>query len=675
MFKKILIANRAEIACRVIRSARAMGIATVAVYSDADRNARHVVEADEAVYIGDAVAAKSYLDGNKIIDACRQTAADALHPGYGFLSENAEFAEALTAAGVVFIGPPAAAIRAMGDKITSKLLADKAGVNTIPGYTEVVLNAETAAQIAGKMGYPVMLKASAGGGGKGMRVAYDDQECLQGFERATSEAESSFADGRIFIEKYVEQARHIEIQVIADAHGNVVALNERECSIQRRHQKVIEEAPSAFIDAPTRKVMSEQAVALAKAVDYQSAGTVEFIVDANRDFYFLEMNTRLQVEHPVTELITGLDLVELMIRAACGEVLPIKQQDVGINGWSMESRIYAENPVRDFLPSIGRLLKYQPPTESKYLRVDSGVEEGSEISMFYDPMIAKLISWGESREQAITNMQVGLDQYYIRGVETNLSFISSIMAHPRFRSGELTINFIDEEYADGFSAVAPDQQKLVDLICVMTSLHYRLTNRAATISSHMFGYNRNVESNWVVIIGQNSHPARVEYAGQNETNAQDGAGNINFSRINFDGRSYCVEDDWQPVQPIYSGRVNGQHICLQIEKSGYGYDVTQSGNLQTIHVFTQRIAELNKMMPLKQHADQSRFLLSPMPGLLASLAVNSGQVVKVGQELAVIEAMKMENSLCADHDGVVAKVLVEAGATVEVDQAILEFEQ
>ncbi len=666
MFKKILIANRGEIACRVIRTAKAMGIATVAVYSEVDSNARHVVEADQSVCIGEAVATHSYLNGAKIIAACQQVGADAVHPGYGFLSENADFAEALMAAGMVFIAPPAAAIRAMGDKITSKLLADKAGVNTIPGHTEVLDSAEQAAIIADKMGYPVMLKASAGGGGKGMRIAYNERECLDGFVRATSEAETSFADGRVFIEKYVEQARHIEIQVIADSHGNVIALNERECSIQRRHQKVIEEAPSPFIDEAIRKVMSEQAVALAKAVDYQSAGTVEFIVDAKRDFYFLEMNTRLQVEHPVTELITGLDLVELMIRVADGEVLPIKQEAVAINGWAIEARIYAENPSRNFLPSIGRLWKYQPPLESEYLRVDTGVEEGSEISMFYDPMIAKLISWGETREQAIATMQVGLEKYYIRGVETNLPFISAIMNHPRFRAGQLSTDFIAQAYPDGFAPPALDEQVRTNLICVMAALHYRLTSRTATMSSQEWGYNRKVETNWVVVFDENNYPTHIESAEQDEAGGK--------WRINFAGQSYLVEDNWQPVQAIYCGRVNGQQIHLQIEKNGYGYDITQAGNRRTIHVFTQRTAELNQNMLLKQDADQSRFLLSPMPGLLLSLAVKPGQAVKAGQELAVIEAMKMENSLRADHDAVVAKVLVDAGVILEADQAMFEFE-
>lgn len=685
MFNKILIANRAEIACRIIKTTRRMGIATVAVYSDADRAARHVAEADEAVHIGGAIAAESYLSSAAIVAACKQTGAQAVHPGYGFLSENAAFARQLEQAGIVFIGPGASAIEAMGDKITAKLLAQKAGVNTIPGHTEVVANVAEAIKIAEEIGYPVMLKASAGGGGKGMRVATNRAETKTGFERASSEAESSFGDGRIFIEKFIEQPRHIEIQVIADSHGNVVTLNERECSIQRRHQKVIEEAPSPFIDEKIRAAMNAQAITLARAVDYCSVGTVEFVVDSKCNFYFLEMNTRLQVEHAVTEMITGFDLVELMMRIASGEKLPITQADVKINGWSMEARIYAENPFRNFLPSSGRLSKYQPPLESadesKAVRVDSGVEEGSEISMFYDPMIAKLISWGKTREQATTNMQTALEQYFIRGVETNLPFICAIMAHPRFQSGQFTTNFIAEEYPDGFVPAEASEQARTHLICVMTALHYRLSKRAATVSRKASDYGRNVETNWVVVIGSNNYQTAIEIAGSEiagseiampESDEQDEKGK---SRINFNGQSYLVEDNWQPTQAIYSGLVNGQQIHLQIEKNGYGYDVTQTGNLQTIYVFTRRCAELNQKMPVKQRADQSRFLLSPMPGLLVSLNVKQGQAVKSGEELAVIEAMKMENSLRTEHDGVVAKVLVEAGATLEVDQAILEFEQ
>ena len=666
MFTKILIANRGEIACRIIKSAKKMGIQTVAVYSEADRDALHVAYADESVLIGGATAAESYLIAEAIVQACKQTGSQAVHPGYGFLSENTGFADMLAKAKIAFIGPGPRAIQAMGDKITSKLLAENAGVNTIPGHTAVITTAEEAAVIAVKVGYPVMIKASAGGGGKGMRVAYNENECIEGFERATNEAESSFGDGRIFIEKYVEQPRHIEIQIIADAHGNVVALNERECSIQRRHQKVIEEAPSPFIDETTRKAMSEQAIALAKAVDYESAGTVEFIVDANHNFYFLEMNTRLQVEHPVTEYITGLDLVELMIRIACGEKLPFQQEDVGINGWAMESRIYAESPSRNFLPSIGRLSRYLPPEDDESLRVDTGVAEGSEISMFYDPMIAKLISWGETREQAISNMRSGLDQYFIRGVDTNIPFVSAIMRHKRFQAGELTTDFIADEYPEGFSTPETGEQELIQLICVMTSVHYRLTKRAATVSRQVPGYGRNVENNWVVVINQEYYHARID-SDEDDTTGK--------WTVSFDNHDYQVEDNWLPTEFVYFGTVEGEQLYLQIEKNGYGYDVSQNGNQRTINVLTERAAELNRKMPVKKRVDQSRYLLSPMPGMLVSLAVKEGQAIKAGDELAVIEAMKMENSLRALNDGVVSRVLVKSGETLEVDQEILEFDQ
>jgi propionyl-CoA carboxylase alpha chain len=665
VFTKILIANRGEIACRIIKSAKKMGIKTVAVYSEADSDALHVAYADESVLIGGVTAAESYLVAEAIVQACQDTGAQAVHPGYGFLSENTDFADMLAKAEIAFIGPGPRAIQAMGDKITSKLLAESAGVNTIPGHTAVVATAKEAAVIAEKIGYPVMIKASAGGGGKGMRIAYNDSECIEGFERATNEAESSFGDGRIFIEKYVEQPRHIEIQIIADAHGNVVSLNERECSIQRRHQKVIEEAPSPFIDESTRKAMSDQAIALAKAVDYKSAGTVEFIVDANRNFYFLEMNTRLQVEHPVTEYITGLDLVEWMIRIAYGEELSFQQEDVGINGWAMESRIYAESPTRNFLPSIGRLSRYLPPEVSESLRVDAGVTEGSGISMFYDPMIAKLITWGDTRAQAIVEMQRGLDQYFIRGVDTNIPFVSAIMRHERFQAGELTTNFIADEYPDGFCTPETGKQELIQLVCVMTSIHFRLTKRAATVSRQVPGYGRNVENSWVVVINQEYHQAEII------CDVGDAAGKWT---VRFDNHDYQVEDSWLPTEFVYSGTVDGEQAYLQVEKNGYGYDVSHSGNPYNVYVLTERAAELNRKMPVKKKVDQSRFLLSPMPGMLVSLAAEVGQSVKAGDELAVIEAMKMENSLRALNDGVVARVLVKSGETLEVDQAILEFD-
>ncbi len=638
-----------------------MGIRSVAVYSEADRNARHVREADEAVCIGPAPAAESYLLGPRIIQVCGETHAEAVHPGYGFLSENPGFARQLEKSGITFIGPGTHALEVMGDKIASKKLAAEAGVNTIPGYTGVVPDAKAAVEISNEIGYPVMIKASAGGGGKGMRIVRDDGECRQGFHRATSEAESSFGDSRVFIERYVDSPRHIEIQIIADHHGDVVALNERECSIQRRHQKIIEEAPSVFIDPETRKAMSGQAVALARATDYRSVGTVEFIVDADRNFYFLEMNTRLQVEHPVTEMITGLDLVELMIRVANNERLPVKQQDVGINGWAIESRVYAENPFREFLPSTGRVTKYQPPEENEWVRVDTGVDEGTTISMFYDPMIAKLVTWGESREQAVKRMQHALDQYVVRGVETNLPFVSAIMAHPRFQAGELTTNFIPEEYADGFSAMEVQEPLLTRAICILTSIHYRLTCRAATISCQVPGYSRNVETNWCVVMG----------GGQYETAIR---GRDGRWKVEYRGTTYIVQDQWQPIETIYSGTVNGDPLYFQIEKKGYGYEVGVSGNRTVVYVFDRRTARLNSQMPVKVQPDMSRYLLSPMPGLLVSLLVSPGQSVKAGEELAVIEAMKMENTLKADQDCVVATILAEPGATLEVDQPVVEFE-
>ena len=661
MFKKILIANRGEIACRVIKTAKKMGIATVAVYSDADRYAQHVLQADEAVHIGAPAASESYLVGEKIIDACRQTGAEAVHPGYGFLSENSGFATALEQADIAFIGPGVHAIESMGDKITSKLIAEEAGVNVIPGYTDVVRDAGHAVEISADIGYPVMIKASAGGGGKGMRVAWNEDECRDGFDRATSEARSSFGDDRIFIEKFIEEPRHIEIQVIADSHGNVITLNERECSIQRRHQKVIEEAPSPFIDPDTRAAMSAQAVALAKVVDYRSAGTVELIVDAHRNFYFLEMNTRLQVEHPVTEMITGLDLVELMIRVAAGEKLPITQDDVGINGWSMESRIYAESPFRNFLPSTGRLTKYQPPVESDLVRVDTGVTEGSEISMFYDPMIAKLVTWGEDRQTAIATMQRALDQYFIRGVETNQPFVAAIMAHPRFQSGELTTNFIADEYPDGFSASALPETDMGSVIAVMAAVHDRISSRAATTSGQMVGYGRSVSSEWTLFINREPH--------QTVVTGEDGRWNVVY-----EGIEYLVEDDWKITQAVYVGTVNGVPIDLQIERKDVSFQIVRSGKQMLITPMSIQSAELFHHMPVKSAPDMSGFLLSPMPGLLVSVQVEAGQAVKSGEVLAVIEAMKMENSMRAERDVVIAKVLANAGATLEVDQPILEFE-
>ncbi len=661
MFKKILVANRGEIACRVFRTARRMGIKTVAVYSDADRDALHVEMADEAVHIGPPPSAQSYLVMDNIIAACKQTGADAVHPGYGFLSENKTFAEALDGAGIAFIGPGTYAIEAMGDKITSKTLAVKAGVNTIPGFTGVIENADHAVRIANEIGYPVMLKASAGGGGKGMRVARNDAECREGFERATNEARSSFGDERVFVEKFIQNPRHIEIQIIADAHGNAVYLGERECSIQRRHQKVIEEAPSPFIDEATRRAMGEQAVALARAVDYKSAGTVEFIVDAERNFFFLEMNTRLQVEHPVTEMVTSCDLVELMIRVAAGEKLPIKQCDVMIRGWAIEARVYAEDPFRNFLPSIGRLVFYRPPPENEDVRVDTGVFEGGEVSMYYDPMIAKLVTYGASRDQAIEHMRAALDSYYIRGVSHNISFLAALMAHPRFVEGRLTTNFIAEEYPDGFHAGDVPHEDPARIIAVAASVNRRYRERAARISGQLPGHERKVRDDWVVVMDGEQHPVVV-------TNVAGG------HDVEYNGESFAVRSDWQFGQPLFRGTFNGSPICVQIERANQRYHLFHGGSQVELMVMTPRAAELNAYMPVKVPPDMSKFVLSPMPGLLVSLAVQVGQDVKAGEEIAVVEAMKMENTLRAARDGKVMALHAKPGDTLAVDQPIAEFE-
>ena len=660
MFKKILIANRGEIACRVMKTAKRMGIATVAVYSDADKDALHVRMADEAVHIGASPSAESYLVKERIIQACKDTGAEAVHPGYGFLSENSAFCEALEAEGIAFIGPATLAINSMGDKITSKRLAEEAGVNVIPGYTDVVRDVDHAVEISNGIGYPVMLKASAGGGGKGMRVAWNEADCRDGFERATNEARSSFGDDRVFIEKFIEEPRHIEIQVMADTHGNIIYLGERECSIQRRHQKVIEEAPSPFLDEATRKAMGEQAVQLARAVKYRSAGTVEFIVDARRNFYFLEMNTRLQVEHPVTECITGQDLVELMIRVANGEELPLKQEDVKLTGWAMEARVYAEDPFRNFLPSIGRLVYYQPP-EGEGVRVDTGVFEGGEVSMFYDPMIAKLVTYGEDRLCAIKKMQQALDDYYIRGVEHNISFLNALMVHPRFLEGRLTTNFIAEEYPDGFDSSHVPQDDPAKYIVVTACVHRSHTDRASRLSGQMVGYERKHSEAWVVTIDSISHAVNV-------WPIEDGY------RVEFEGKSYKVVTDWDIREPLLNCTINGDYASFQVERVGIWYHLTRRGAQTKAVVMTPRAAALHAKMPEKVIPDMSRFLLSPMPGLLVKLSVEEGQEIKAGQELAVIEAMKMENVLRAEHDTVVHHIATRVGASLTVDQVIMEFE-
>jgi propionyl-CoA carboxylase alpha chain len=649
LFDKILIANRGEIACRVIRTAKRLGIKTVAVYSEADADALHVRQADEAVFIGPPPATQSYLLVDKIVDACKKTGAQAVHPGYGFLSEKQEFQKALAAAGITFIGPDAHAIYAMGDKIESKKLAQAAGVSTVPGHLAAIPNADEAVVIANKVGYPVMIKASAGGGGKGMRIAYNDAEAKEGFVSATNEAKASFADDRVFIEKYVEEPRHIEIQLIGDGHGNCVYLWERECSIQRRHQKVIEEAPSPFLDARTRQAMGEQAVALAKAVQYKSAGTVEFIVDKNRNFYFLEMNTRLQVEHPVTELITGLDLVELMIRVAAGEKLPFTQDDVKLEGWAVEARVYAEDPFRNFLPSTGRLVKYREPKPGKDVRVDTGVFEGGEISMFYDPMIAKLCTYGKDRLHAIDRMRRALDEFYVRGVSHNVPFLAALMAHPRFREGRLTTNFIAEEFKGGFTAKHLPPRDPAVLAAVAAVID--------RIQAHRAGM---AQDRRVVLL--NRAPVEVEAVG-----ASGG-----FT-VQTGGRKLEIITDWTPGQPLLHGRIDGQAVAVQVDAVGSGWRLIHEGGQADVLVLTPRQAELYALMPVKAAPDTSKFLLSPMPGLLASVAVSEGQEVKAGEPLAVVEAMKMENVLKAVQDGTVKTLHAKAGDSLKVDQKIIEF--
>ncbi|MGI9292246.1 MAG: acetyl-CoA carboxylase biotin carboxylase subunit [Gammaproteobacteria bacterium] len=661
MFDKILIANRGEIACRVIKTARKMGIKTVAVYSDADKDALHVSMADEAVHIGAAPSAESYLIADRIIDACKQTGAQAVHPGYGFLSENASFQDALNSAGIVFIGPGKKAIEAMGDKITSKKLAAEAGVSTVPGYQGLIDDGDHAVKIASEIGYPVMLKASAGGGGKGMRIVWNDGECRDGFERARSEAKSSFGDDRVFAEKFVEEPHHIEIQVLADSHGNAVYLGERECSVQRRHQKVIEEAPSPFMDEKTRKAMGEQAVLLAKAVDYKSAGTVEFIVDAKKNFYFLEMNTRLQVEHPITEMITGQDLVEWMLKIADGQELTLKQKDVKLTGWALESRVYAEDPARNFMPSIGRLSRYSQPEESANVRVDTGIVEGSEVSMYYDPMIAKLVTYGETRDEAMEYMADALDAYYIRGVTHNISFLNNLIAHPGFRSGNYTTNFIAEEYPEGFDATTAEPANRHHVVAIAGVINTRLMDRAAMLSGQVPSHERQVPSEWVAIINREETPFTVRLVGGGY-------------KVTIDGNDYEVLTDWEAGQPLIEAAINGTSVIFQQDKVRAGVRLFHRGAQSDVLVCTPRAAELNRHMLEKIPPDLSKFLLSPMPGLLVKCSAKVGDEIKAGEELAVVEAMKMENSLRAETDIVVKKVLADQGDSLVVDQPILEFE-
>ncbi len=659
MFRKILIANRGEIACRIIRTAHRMGIATVAVYSDADAEALHVRMADEAIPIGPAPSAESYLDIERIVEACRESGAEAVHPGYGFLSENPAFPRALAKDGVTFIGPPPEAIAAMGDKIESKKLARAAGVSSVPGHLDVVPDADTAVAIARDIGYPVMIKASAGGGGKGMRIAANDDEARNGFRSAASEARSSFADDRIFIEKYIEQPRHIEIQVLGDTHGNIVYLGERECSIQRRHQKVIEEAPSPFLDPESREAMGRQAVALARAVDYCSTGTVEFIVDQQRNFYFLEMNTRLQVEHPVTELVTGLDLVELMIRVAAGEPLPFAREDVELSGWAIEARVYAEDPARNFLPSIGRLVQYKPPS-GEGVRLDAGVFEGAEISVYYDPLIAKLIVSGPERDIAIDRLSGALDEFYIAGVQHNIPFLAAVAAKPRFRAGTLSTNFIAEEFPGGFAAPSGfvEADRMILLAAALAGR--RLRERETAIK--LAGARIEIPEDYTVLLDGRRYPVAVRPEG--------GA-----YRIEFEAESRIATTDWQPGQRLLHARVEQHVTTVQIERlPGAAFRLMHRGIIRHAQVLSPRAAELLALMPEKKAADTSRLLLSPMPGLLASIVVEQGQEVKAGEPLAIVEAMKMENVLRAERDGRVARIRANPGDSLAVDQVILEFE-
>jgi propionyl-CoA carboxylase alpha subunit len=670
MFKRILIANRGEIACRIIKTARRMGIATVAVYSDADRDALHVEMADDAVPIGPPAAAESYLVIDKIVEACKQTGAEAVHPGYGFLSEREAFPKALAKAGIVFIGPNAKAIAAMGDKIESKKAAAKANVSTVPGHLGVIADEQQAVKIADEIGYPVMIKASAGGGGKGMRIAHCKAEVAEGFARARSEAKSSFGDDRVFIEKFIVDPRHVEIQVLGDKHGNVIHLGERECSIQRRNQKVVEEAPSPLLDAATRKKMGEQAVALAKAVGYDSAGTVEFVAGQDRSFYFLEMNTRLQVEHPVTELITGIDLVEQMIRVADGEELRLKQRDVKLTGWAIETRVYAEDPARNFLPSIGRLVRYRPPVETNAggitVRNDTGVYEGGEISLYYDPMIAKLVTHAPSREAAITAQADALDAFAIEGIRHNISFLSALMAHERWQAGRLSTALLAEEFPDGFRPIVPEGETARVLAAVAAAIDHVLGERKRRISGQQPGPAVTRERRRAVRLDGGEIALDIGRAGEEfVVQVLDAAGH--------EVASHRLASGWKPGDPLWSGTVDGRSIAVQVRPALNGFDLSHRGVETRAYVYTEREAAAARLMPEKKLADSGKAVRCPMPGLVVSIAVTEGQEVKAGETLAVIEAMKMENVLRAERDGLVRKIRAKKGDSLAVDAVILEF--
>ena len=660
MFKKILIANRGEIACRIIKTCKRMGIATVAVYSEADDGALHVQMADEAVLLGPPPPGQSYLLIEKIAQAIRDTGAEAVHPGFGFLSENASFVAAVEAAGAVFIGPPVDAVAAMGDKITSKKIAEKAGVNVIPGVMAEIDDADEAVKIAQQIGYPVMVKAAAGGGGKGMRVVWNDAEARDGFRAARSEAETSFGDGRIFLEKFIENPRHIEIQLLGDTHGNIVYLNERECSIQRRHQKVVEEAPSPLLDDATRKAMGEQAVALARAVNYCSAGTVEFVSDQKKNFYFLEMNTRLQVEHPVTECITGLDLVEQMILVAAGKKLAFGQEDVARDGWAMESRIYAEDPIRGFLPSIGRLTRYRVPEETDGVRIDSGVEEGSEVTMFYDPMIAKLVVHGKDRASAVAAMRRALDGFEVRGVRHNIDFLSAIMREERFEEGALTTAFVEETWPDGFSGAECGSREETVVAGVALLAHLSVLARDRGITGTLDGAALLPET-WVVRFAGRKVLARAQLCD----------GGLDMTLGN---RAVPVRGDWRPGLTRFDGTVEHEPALVQVDRRGTNWALSHAGVSTNVTVLSERADVLLERMPEKPVADTAGMVLSPMPGMMVDVLVAVGDAVEVGQALAIVDAMKMENILRAERSGTIGKVHVAKGDSVAVDQLLIEFE-
>lgn len=670
MFKRILIANRGEIACRVIKTARKMGIQTVAVYSEADRDALHVEMADETVLIGPPAAAESYLVIEKIVEACRKTGAEAVHPGYGFLSEREAFPRALEAAGIVFIGPNPGAIAAMGDKIESKKAAAKAKVSTVPGYLGVIEDGKHAVKIADEIGYPVMIKASAGGGGKGMRIAHSKAEVAEGFNLAKAEAKASFGDDRVFVEKFIVDPRHIEIQVLGDKHGNVIHLGERECSIQRRNQKIIEEAPSPLLDEATRRKMGEQAVALAKAVNYDSAGTVEFVAGQDKSFYFLEMNTRLQVEHPVTELVTGVDLVEQMIRVAAGEKLAFVQNDVTLTGWAVESRLYAEDPFRNFLPSIGRLVKYRPPAEVSKdgitVRNDTGVQEGGEISIHYDPMIAKLVTHAPSRAAAIEAQATALDSFYVDGIRHNIPFLSALMSHPRWREGRLSTGFIAEEFPKGFAARTPDGEIARRIAAVGAAIDHVLGERKRQISGQMGG--RIVQRERRRAVWLDRQEILLEVAREGDAIA------VRF--VDAEGKAgnaHLLASPWRPGDPVWQGTIDGHLVAVQARPIANGIRLAHQGVEVPVYVWTEAEAASAKLMPVTTASDTGKKLLCPMPGLIVSIAVTEGQEVKAGETLAVVEAMKMQNVLRAEQDGTVKKVHASAGATLAVDAMILEF--